>query len=397
MKIVYFNYLYDIDGVSIGPKVKTLELFSEFEKLGHEVKIYWLNRQATKEISTTPSEKQTIKKKLSKYLHEPKQILVNLKYFWKEKQIVEHENPDLIITRIDPYRISSLFVSKLKNLPIIVELDSPFVYEMLKFQPHYKANEKLLNYIQRENINKSNLTFTVSDEIKYSFKNHNVDLNKIKVIYNGVNTKKFNPDINTDNLKKKYGLNNSVVIGFLGTFQLFHGIDNLISLIEKTVSQDKTVKFLMVGAGGPMKDMLEQSIKEKGCVDNVIFTGSVDYDQIPAHICCMDLVLAPYPDLDFFYYSPLKIFEYMACGKPVVASALGQINDLIEDGKTGFLCKPGNVEEMYKRIYELISNSELRKSMGRNARESIIERHSWQKKAEQLSTLCENVVSGRQD
>ena len=143
----------------------------------------------------------------------------------------------------------------------------------------------------------------------------------------------------------------------------------------------------MVGSGGPMKEKLQEVITQEKLQNRAILTGFVTHDKIPEHIAAMDIVLAPYPELDFFYYSPLKVFEYMACGKPVITTKIGQNQELISDGQNGYLCEPGNLEEMVEKISVLISDPELRIQMGRTSRNLIEENHSWKMKAQNLSNL----------
>ena len=142
-----------------------------------------------------------------------------------------------------------------------------------------------------------------------------------------------------------------------------------------------------------MVKALQAFIDSEGISENVIFTGLVPYKKIPQHIAAMDIVLAPYSELDFFYYSPLKIFEYMACGKAVVTTGIGQILDLIKDGETGLLCEPDNIDEMISKINSLIFDDSKRVTMGKAARQYIINNHSWDAQAQRLLSICLKVLS----
>ncbi len=117
--------------------------------------------------------------------------------------------------------------------------------------------------------------------------------------------------------------------------------------------------------------MSELGVKEKAHL-----IGAVSHEEIPGLITSMDVCLAPYPSLTDFYFSPLKIFEYMACGVPVVASNIGQITEIIEDGINGFLCEPGDNEMFADKILDLKNNDFLRKQISKNAIESVV-LHSW--------------------
>ena len=387
MKIIYFSYLYDINGISLGAKIKALELLSELENLGHEVKIYWMNRQPAETNSLKTQTRQAFKGQFAKFLHEPNQILMNLKYFIKEWRIVKEEDPDIIISRLDVYKFSSLLISKLKKIPLIIELDNPVVYEFRTFEPDYKSSLTLLSFLEKLNLNHSKISFTVSNEIRNHYLEQGIAPEKIQVISNGVNPAKFHPSIDATEVIQKYKLEDSIVIGFVGTFHYWHGVENLVTLFKRSTSLNSKVRFLMVGSGGPMKKRLQEVIELEKLQNRAILTGFVTHDKIPEHIAAMDIVLAPYPELDFFYYSPLKVFEYMACGKPVITTRIGQNQELISNGENGYLCEPGNLDEMIEKIMCLISDPELRARMGQKARRSIEENHSWSMKAQNLCNL----------
>ncbi|RMD92640.1 MAG: glycosyltransferase family 1 protein, partial [Calditrichaeota bacterium] len=368
MKIVYFSYIYDINGISLAAKIKAQELFSELNSLGHEVKIYWLNRQPSNDLSIKEQTRNFIKNRLKNFLHEPNQILTNVKYYFKEAGIIEREKPDVIITRLDVYKVASCLLARKKKIPFVLELDSPVVYEFLTFQPEYKSTRGILESLEMFNLQNATQAFTVSKEIKEYYLNRGISPQKIEVITNGVNVNKFHPQINCQEIIEKYNLQNNIVIGFVGTFHYWHGVDNLKFLIKKVLNNHKNVKFFLVGSGGPLKKEIQQFIREGNLDNQVIFTGYVAYDKIPLYIAAMDIVLAPYPGLDFFYYSPMKVYEYMACGKPVIATNIGQLSELIEDGFTGLLCKQNCIEDLYDKINRLITNDKLRIKIGLAAR-----------------------------
>ena len=121
-------------------------------------------------------------------------------------------------------------------------------------------------------------------------------------------------------------------------------------------------------------------------------TGYIPPSEIPNYISAMDIVVAPYPELKFFYYSPVKIFEYMACQKPVLTTNIGQISEIITDGENGVLCKPDDSDELLNKLLQLIEDREKRKKIGLNARKTIVDSHTWSIKAAAWSDYCTSVV-----
>jgi len=391
MKILYFNYLYDRFGISIGSTIKAIELMNALIGLGHDVEIIWRKDELT-EKSFISHSRFWLKKRLAKYLHFPNQLLSNARYLIQEYRLIKRYQPDLLIFRLDECLFSPLVLSKLLRIPQILEIDSPVSYEIEKFHKGYAIPFSLYRLMDRFNIYFSTACFTVSEELRRHYCWQITDPDRITVITNGADIIKFHPQIDPFSLKNKYCLTNRLVVGFIGSFHYWHGIENLILLIENLLSTYDNVCFLFVGGGGPMEDDLRKYIQENRIEEKVVFTGHVAHDEIPQYVAAMDMVLAPYPKLDFFYYSPVKIFEYMACAKPVVTSRIGQIGDVIVHGWNGLLCEPDNIQQYTDRLSDLIRSSTLREKIGQNARKTIVENFTWKKKAQELSNLCECVI-----
>jgi len=395
MKILYFNYMYDLWGVSLGSTIKAIELMKALKANGHDVKIIWRREQENYNNGNHSPHKphHPAKQFLAKFLHEPNQILTNIKFYLEEKEILEQEKPDLLISRLEAYTLSSIYLANKKKIPVIVEADGPVAYEKMKYQNQFKTHQGLVDYFEVAALKKSWLSFTVSNQLKKYFTAKGVSEDSIHVIPNGADADRFRPDFPCDDLKQQYQLRNNLVVGFVGSFHYWHGVENLTKIILETTQNHTNVKFLMVGDGGPLKTSLEKFIKRSGLTHRVHLTGLLKHEEIPRYIAAMDIVLAPYPKLEFGYYSPVKLYEYLSSGKAVVSSKMGQIGEVIRDGNNGFLCEPDNIPQMNNKIAELIRNPHLIKKVGEQARKDVLKDYTWMKRGEQLSALCEEVVT----
>ncbi len=387
--------MYDLWGVSLGSTIKAIELMKALSECGHDVKMVWRREQENFNNGNHKPHKppHLMKKFLAKFLHESNQILTNIKFYLEEKDILEQEKPDLLISRLEAYTISSVYLAKKKKIPVIVEADGPVAYEKMNYQDQFWTHQKLVDCFEVAALKNSLLNFTVSNQLKQYFMEKGVPGDSIHVIPNGADPDQFRPDFPCDDVKQQYQLRNNLVIGFVGSFHYWHGVENLTQIIQETVNNHQGVKFLMVGDGGPLKNSLEKFIRETNLIDQVRLTGLVKHEDIPKYIAAMDIVLSPYPKLKFGYYSPVKLYEYLSSGKAVVSSRMGQISEVIRDGENGFLCEPDDIPQMYRKISELIENPELIKRIGAQAREDVLKHYTWKKRGEQLSALCEAVVS----
>jgi glycosyltransferase involved in cell wall biosynthesis len=147
---------------------------------------------------------------------------------------------------------------------------------------------------------------------------------------------------------------------------------------------------------GPLRAELERSLQERRLKGSAVFTGALPHDEIAGLIRQFDLALAPYPELNHaFYFSPLKIFEYMACGVPVVAARVGQIVEVVKDGVTGLLYPPGDLETLTAACERLLGDSGLRRRLGQAAAEVIVGQYTWDHHAAHLTELARSIITDR--
>nr|MDQ3397619.1 glycosyltransferase family 4 protein [Deinococcota bacterium] len=126
-----------------------------------------------------------------------------------------------------------------------------------------------------------------------------------------------------------------------------------------------------------------------GLADSVRFTGAVALEEVPRFLMQMDAAAAPYPPLANFYFSPLKVYEYLAAGLPVVASRVGQLAELLTDGVDGLLYPPGDARALAGALTRLAGDAALRERLGRAGRAKVEAKHSWQHVARRILTIAE--------
>ncbi|MFX0197562.1 MAG: glycosyltransferase family 4 protein [Candidatus Hodarchaeota archaeon] len=197
------------------------------------------------------------------------------------------------------------------------------------------------------------------------------------------NTELFDPDINPTIIRKKYGLWGKKVIGYAGNFEKWHGVFDLVCAANNVLQADPTIVFLLVGNATPE---VTQMIHTTGKCDSFILAGPVDYIQVPMYLAAADILVAPFNPAGAdhtqkygYIYSPIKIFEYMAMGKPVIASNLLPIKAVIRNGIDGVLVPPGKPQKLANAILSLLQHEELKEILSRNARTKVLQFYSWNK------------------
>lgn len=190
----------------------------------------------------------------------------------------------------------------------------------------------------------------------------------VEVVPNGVDPARFPP--------RSPRSPGRFTVGFLGTLKPWHGVDGLIEAVAMLAPEDRRIRLLVVG-DGPERGSLERAAREAGLGSRARFTGSVEPREVPGWLDRMDVGTAPYPELPRFYFSPLKLFEYMAAGLPVVAGRIGQAAEVVRDGGTGVLYPPGDPGALAAALAGLAASPHEGVRLGRAGRASVLRDHTW--------------------
>jgi glycosyltransferase involved in cell wall biosynthesis len=203
----------------------------------------------------------------------------------------------------------------------------------------------------------------------------------VHVVSNGVDPGRFPPAL----LERRAREPHPFTVGFVGTFKPHHGLDTLVeafALLKRTTPE---ARLMLVGDGRQRPDV-EARLAELGLSASALLTGEVSPVRIPPLMSEMDVGVAPFPARRY-YSSPLKVFEYLAAGLPVVASGVEQVADMVVHGETGLLCEPDDPPALCRALELLASDAALRTRLGSAGRTEVLARHSWDAVAERILTF----------
>lgn len=258
------------------------------------------------------------------------------------------------------------------------------------------AKSRLKVLILKKALGFSDKVVAVTPGIKASLEStYNIPGEKIAVVSNGANTSLFKP-LEQDACKKELGLGSQTpYVCFVGNLAPWQGVEYLVKAAPSILSKFPECRFLIVG-DGVMKNELLNLSKELGVADKFIFTGVVAYDRVPVYINASDICAAPFilARNEKIGLSPLKLYEYMACGKPVVASAISGVADALEASEGGTPVPPENPEALAEAISKLLENQELRAKMGSKGLSHVTENYSWYSVAKQVDGVCKSGLKG---
>lgn len=305
----------------------------------------------------------------------------------EEFRLLRKISPDVVILRQGRY-ISAVPLCRLLNIPIILEINGPALeYEFLPQEERLRCTafwhwlDKMLMRIASHNM-------LVSETLKQYYVKDGIAAEKITSIPNGVDIYAFNVSVKGDKVRDQLNLKGKTVVGFSGKFARWHGLSLLADAMKAIYASKKYNELALLLVGSPDDNMDLPDLPRK----ITTITGHIPHEEMPEYLAAIDIFVAPYPLITPFYFSPLKIFEAMAMGSPVIASAQGQICELITDKVSGLLYPPGDIAALIQHIERLIADAEYRKELGENARKVMETRYTWKDNAEQMLALCKKVV-----
>ena len=243
----------------------------------------------------------------------------------------------------------------------------------------------LIRHWQNACITRADLIIVVSNVLKEELIQQGIASKKILVVPNGVDPEMFtyNPEA-SKLVRAQYGIHHSdIVVGFIGTFGNWHGIPELTQAVEQLRGHDN-LSFLFMGEGSERAAMMHKLKDDK----NVHFSGLIPFEQVPTHLSACDILIVsnnwnPSSGRTFFG-SPTKLFEYMAMGRAIVGSELGQVSDILRNGENAITFTPGDVAGLIEAIKIAITDPDLRARIGTNARSDVINKYTWKSNANRI-------------
>lgn len=288
--------------------------------------------------------------------------------------------PDLIYERANYLQCSGGIMAQKYGIRNILEMNSPYVEERFKYQ-----GKSLL--LKRAYINEK-IRADAADKIvvvssplkKYLINEQKIQGNKIIITPNAIDPEKLNViESKKNEVVNRNDLSDKFIIGFVGSIAKWHGVEILIKAFCRIKTQIPNSRLLFVGGGETLED-LKKLAQKLGVGQEVIFTGNVKHEEVFTYISLMDITVLPRTN---WYMSPIKIFEYGAMGKPIVAPDNDPVKDVMINNEDGLLVKPDEVE-IGDAILLLYKNSELRLKVADQFKKKVMENYTWEKTAKKI-------------
>lgn len=279
---------------------------------------------------------------------------------------------DLIYERHALFAHAAMCYARSAEIPSVLEVNAPLIDEQMRHRSLDRVDDAILSTIHA--FESANHIVAVSPEVADYVKLHGASESQVQVIPNAVNPLRFQTVAQFDGPFR---------IGFLGTLKPWHDLP-LIAEAFAIVRQSIPNAELLIVGDGPERSSLEAQLKKLGILDATQFTGAVPADEVPTWLNKMHVGLATYRGSDSFYFSPLKLYEYMAAGLPVVISRVGNLQDAIVEGTIGISVPPDDVQALADALIGLATAPNRAKTMGGAARDHVLATHTWDNVAERV-------------
>jgi glycosyltransferase involved in cell wall biosynthesis len=303
---------------------------------------------------------------------------------------------DLIHERFNLLALGGALASKKLGLPYILEVNADLL-EQRKFKgtPEKGLRRLFALWATRLCFKAATKIICISSDLRdHLHLQWSVDAHKLAVLPCAADVDAFGSHHQGENIRRGLGLTNEPVIMWVGGFYPWHDLDLLLESFALVVKKRPTTRLVLVGEG-QTRPIVAQKVIRNGLEQAVIMTGAISHTRIPEMISIAEVAVvpaAPVPASRGGTGTPLKLFEYMAAGKAIVATGLNQAAEVIQNGHNGLLVEAGNVEAFSNAMLDLLDDSTKRGRLGQNARQHAVEEFSWERYTRRLEEIYLSAV-----
>jgi glycosyltransferase involved in cell wall biosynthesis len=383
VKILYHHRTRSKDGQFVHIE----EMILALRELGHEVIVVAPAAAQREPFGAEAGLVAVLKRHLPRFAYE----LMELAYAWvayrRLARAVAKHRPDCLYERYNLFLPAGVWIKRRFRLPMLLEVNAPILEERVRHDG--LSLEWLARWTQRYTWRGADYVLPVTRALGDIVESYGVEPARIVVTPNGIDLRRFSGAPDSGMAKQALGLEGKLVLGFIGFVRRWHGLHEVMTMMAR--DPPGSSRFLLIVGDGPERSVLERQAHSLGIESRVRFTGIVDRDKVGSYLAAFDIALQP---AVVAYASPLKLFEYLALGKAIVAPAQPNIMEILADGHNAVLFDPSRAGGLAAAVDRLCADASLRRAVGEQARRTILERRlTWCSNAERAVGLARRAMA----
>lgn len=382
MKILFHHRTASKDGQNVHIE----ELTGALRRGGHEVVAVGPGVSGDADFGAGGGFVDALKQRLPKALYELLELAYTLVAYRRLKRAYLQHRPDVLYERYNLFLLTAPLLKRRFGVPVLLEVNAPLAHERSAFGG--LALKRLADWSERRAWRSADYVLPVTDKLADFVREAGVAETRIRVVQNGIDRRRFPLGLDGGETRRRLGLEDKLVLGFTGFIRDWHGLHHVVDALAEP-RDGPPLHFLVVG-DGPARPALEARARELGIADRLTILGVVGRDDVASYIASFDIALQPRV---VAYASPLKLFEYMALGRAIVAPDQDNIREILTDGEDALLFTPEDGQAFRAAITRLVDDALLRDRLGQAAARLIEARgYSWDGNAERVAELARELV-----
>jgi glycosyltransferase involved in cell wall biosynthesis len=365
------------------------EMITALRELGHEVRVVAPKTTDGDGMGAEVGWVQRLRERLPKAVYELLELGYTLVAYRQLSRAAAEFKPDMLYERCNLFLLAGVMLKRRLKLPMLLEVNAPLTDERLRFGG--LGLPRLARWAEHTVWHGADAVLPVTRVLADTLRLHGVPEDRLVVIANGINEHHFAHAPTPAQAKAALGWDDALVLGFTGFVRDWHGVDRVVHWMA-TPAAPANARLLVVG-DGPARADLESLAASLGLSGRVRFTGVVAREQVPAFVASFDIALQPAVTP---YASPLKLFEYLALGKAIVAPRMPNIEEVLTHGDNAWLFDAADSAGFARALSTLSEDPALRQRLAARARASIGELGlTWRSNAQRVAALGAALMAGR--